>query len=89
MMKMQRKLLMAGAVASALTLAGCWDDDDIVVETPPVASTEVPASAGASTAAFLSFLMSLSASNETSEPLSISDTFAVPPDESSEPTPLT
>ena len=79
--------LTAGAVAAALTLAGCWDDDDIVVETPLVVSTGVPASAGVSVAAFISYLMGLSATDESSEPLTLNDTFAIPADESSEPTP--
>jgi len=89
MMNIQRKLLTAGAMAAALALAGCFGDDDDDTVTPPVGSTEVPASAGVSTASFISFLMGLSATDETSEPLSIPDTFAVPADETSEPTPLT
>jgi len=38
-------------------------------------------------AAFISYLMGLSATDESSEPLTLNDTFAVPADESSEPTP--
>ncbi len=90
-MKHQRKLYAAAAVAALLSLAGCWDDDnnDPPVTPPPVASTEVPDSAGVSVAAFFSYILSLGASDESSEPLTIKDSFAVPADESSEPTPLT
>ena len=86
-MKTSRKLWLAGALATALTLGGCWgsnDDDNAVV--PPV--TEVPDSAAASVAAFVAFLTSLGADDESSEPLTIKDTFAVPPDEDGEPQPL-
>jgi uncharacterized lipoprotein YajG len=89
MMAIKRKLWAAVALASVLTLAGCWDDDNNDTVTPPVASTEVPDSAGASTAAFVSFILSLAASDEASEPLTITERFAVPADESAEPTPLT
>ena len=88
MMKLQRKLFTAGAVAAVLTLAGCWGDDDDDV-TAPVVSTEVPASAGIGSAAFVSYLLSLAGNDESSEPLTITDTFAVPADESAEPAPLT
>lgn len=56
---------------------------------PPTARTEVPDSAGLSTAAFVSFILGLSASDESSEPLTLKDSFAVPAEESAEPTPLT
>ncbi len=88
MMKLQRKLLTAGALAAVLALAGCWGDDDDESGTAPVV-TEVPASAGVSSASFVNYLLSLAGNDETSEPLTITDTFAVPADESSEPAPLT
>lgn len=88
-MKTTRTLLALGASALVLSLAGCWgdNDDDPVAEAPPNAA--VPASAGVSAAAFISFLMTLSASDESSEPLTLTDTFAVPPENSAEPIPLT
>jgi len=95
-MNTQRKLLMATALAVAVSLTGCWDDDDgdnaeapVVVVPPPGVITEVPGSAGASIAAFVAYLLSLSGTDETSEPLTIRDTFAVPADETSEPATLT
>lgn len=87
-MNNHRKLLAATGLIVALGLAGCWGDDDDD-PLPPTASTEVPDSAGLSTAAFVSFILGLSASDESSEPLTLKDTFAVPADETAEPTPLT
>ncbi len=87
----QRLLLVAGLTA-VLALGGCWDDDDDDVAAPPppvTPVTAVPDSAGASAAAFLTYLLTLGGSDESTEPLTVSDTFAVPADESSEPTPLT
>ena len=87
-MTMTRTLIAAACAAVALTLGGCFDDDDDDVVAPPVVN-EVPDSAGVSAAAFFSYLLSLSATDETSEPAEIRDVFAVPADDSSEPTPLT
>ena len=87
-MKIHRKLLTATGLAVVVALAGCWHDDDDDPASLPV-STEVPGSAGISTAAFVSYLLSLSASDESSEPLTINDSFAVPADDTNEPTPLT
>ncbi len=86
-MKTQRKLLLAAGLAAVLTLGGCWDSNDDAVADPPV--TAVPDSAGVSTAAFFSFVLGMSATDETSEPLTIGTTFAVPADETADPTPLT
>jgi hypothetical protein len=87
-MTTHRKLLAAIGLIAALGLAGCWGSDggDSV---PTVAGTDVPDSAGVSTSAFVSFILGLSASDESSEPLALKDTFAVPADESGEPTLLT
>ena len=95
-MKLQRKMLVATAAATALALAGCWNDDNDAAPTPtppptppPVVVTEVPDSAGVSTATFVAFILGLGGSDESSEPLVIKDTFAVPADETNEPTTLT
>ena len=96
-MKMQRKMLAAVAAATALALAGCWNDDNDAdpmppapaPAPPPVAAAAVPDSAGVSTATFVAFILGLGGSDESSEPLVIRDTFAVPADETAEPTTLT
>ncbi len=83
-----RNWLVVTGLTAALTLSGCFggdDDDDAVA---PV-STEVPDSASASAASFISYLLSLSVSDETSEPLTLKETLVVPADEASEPSPLT
>ena len=53
-----------------------------------VSATSVPDSAGNSVATFLAFLVAM-ASSETSEPLSMSNGFTVPSDETSDPIPTT
>ena len=83
-------LCTAAALATALALAGCWDDDNeepVLAPNPPV-TTEVPDSAGISTASFFAYLLSLSGSDESSQPLTLKDSFAVPPDETNTPTAL-
>ena len=85
-MNSTRLIVAASAAALALSLGGCWDDDD---DTPPVAiPAAVPDSAGASSTAFITYLMTLSDTDESSEPLTIGDTFAVPADDTSEPAPV-
>ena len=91
-MKTNRKLRMAAAVAvagAAVALAGCggWFGNDD--NGPEPATTEVPDSAGSSSAAFVTFLQTFVAGDESSEPLTIKDSFTAPADETSEPTPLT
>ncbi|MBC7994749.1 MAG: hypothetical protein H7Z15_16075 [Rhizobacter sp.] len=71
------KYLTAVGITALLALGGCWDSDDDA----PANTTSVPDSAGASGAAFVNFLQSLSDADETSEPLAIPDSFAVPADE--------
>ncbi len=90
-----RKLTLAVGLVLTLAFAACSDNDD-----PPTAgggpgsgggptvTAEVPASAGTTINGFIDFLLSL-ASDETSEPYSIGDGFAVPADETSDPRPLT
>lgn len=86
-MNTSRKLWVAGALAATLALGGCFggNDDDAPA---PGASNTVPDSAGASVGAFIAYLLALSPNDETSEPATISDAFAVPPDEDNEPQPL-
>ena len=88
-MNKQHTLRVAAAFAITLALSGCFgdDDDDLEPALPP-ASTEVPDSAGVSTASIFGYLLSLSATDESSEPLTLKDSFAVPADEVSEPTTL-
>lgn len=89
-MNTSRKIWLAGALTAALTLGGCFGGgDDDVAAPPPGTGNDVPDSAGASVAAFIAYLMALSPNDETSEPGAINDAFAVPPDEVSEPQPLT
>ena len=90
-MKITRTIIAATSAALVLTLSGCWndDDDEVVAVVPPPVINEVPDSAGVSSVAFISYLLSLSASDESSEPLVIRDVFLVPTNDGSEPTPLT
>ena len=76
-MKNYTKYLSALGLAAILGLGGCWGGGD----DGPANTTAVPDSAGASAAAFVGFLQGLSATDESSEPLTITDSFAVPPDE--------
>jgi hypothetical protein len=85
-MKKHSRLWAVTGVAAALALAGCWSDSND--PEPMAASTEVPDSAGVSTAAFVSYLLSLNANDESSEPLTIKSSFAVPADDAAEPTVL-
>lgn len=71
--------LSLAAVATALALTACGGGgDDPVVAVP---ATSVPDSVAASAASFVAFIMGLDPNDETSEPLTISDAFAVPDDE--------
>ena len=90
-MNNHRKLWAVSGLIAALSLSGCWssNNDDDPVPPPPPVSTEVPDSAGLSTAAFVSFILGLNANDESSEPLTIKDAFAVPAEETADPTPLT
>lgn len=90
-MNSTRLILAAASAALALSLSGCWDDDDDDTVPPPpvVAPGAVPDSAGASAAAFISYLPTLSGTDESAEPLTIGDAFAVPADDTSEPAPVT
>lgn len=82
------KTLLAAGLATTLLLSGCWGGSD---DAGPVSSTSVPDSADDSPAAFMAYVTSLvnSGDDETSEPLTVSDSFQVPDDETSDPQPLT
>ena len=82
-MKTNHKLLVAVGVAAVVTLAGCSSNS------AGQPANEVPNGAGVSTAAFVAYLLTLSASDESSEPLIITDAFSVPAEETADPTPLT
>lgn len=85
-MKSRSKIGLTMGLVAALALGGCWDDDD---DDSTGATTEVPDSAAVSGASFIAYLQSLDPADESNEPSIISEGFAVPPDESSEPIPLT
>ena len=81
-----RKIGLAAALAATLLVGACGGDDD--EPTPVVTTLEVPDSAGASSAAFVGYLQALAVDDETAEPLTIKDAFAVPPNDDGEPSPL-
>jgi hypothetical protein len=86
-------VLAAALLAAAALLSACGggSSTDAPVIVPPVVVpplTAVPDNAGLSVASLISFLMSLSTSDETSEPLTISSTFTAATDDTVEPTPL-
>ena len=80
------KIGLAMSLVAAMALGGCWGDDD---DESTGATTEVPDSAAASSSSFVAYLQSLDPANESNEPALISEGFAAPPDEASEPIPLT
>lgn len=84
-MKTTYKPWLAALAAALVLAAGCSSNSDNNGggggNPGPGAAASVPDSAGASVASFMAYLMGLSASDETSEPLLIKDSFAVPPDE--------
>jgi len=86
-MTQHRNSWVAIGLVAVLAMTGCGSNDhDPVVVTPVI--TEVPDSAGVSGASLVSFILGLAVGDESSEPLTIKDTFAVPPEESDEPAPL-
>ncbi|MDP3824797.1 MAG: hypothetical protein Q8R33_25275 [Burkholderiales bacterium] len=89
-MNTPKKLWAAAALVGALALGGCFGSDDDDDDAPVAGNGQpVPDSAGASTAAFLAFILALNPNDESSEPSAISDGFAVPPDETGDSKPLT
>ena len=85
-MKSTRNIGLAAALAATLVVAACGGNDDEPVSVGN--ALEVPDSAGASSAAFVGYVQTLAAGDETAEPLTIRDAFAVPPDDDGEPSPL-
>ena len=89
-MKTSSKLwLMGGLVAALLTVAGCSDNNYDSGSQGSGGPATVPDSAGSTVASFIAYLKGLDPNDETSEPLLIKDSFAVPPDESNDSQPLT
>jgi hypothetical protein len=87
-MKTFRTLSLLVALMASVAVTGCWTDDD---DTPaPVATGPgaVPDSAGTSSTSFVNFLSGLMLGDETSDPYTIPDSFAVPSDESADVKPL-
>ena len=83
-MNKTRNIWLVLALAASVLVAGCGGGGDDA----PAVATSVPDSAGASSASFLDFIQSLT-TDETSEPLTISDAFSVPADETEGVRPLT
>ena len=92
-MKTSIPMTLTAVLACSLLVAGCGssssssDSGSSNVSTEPVAATlpapgtPVPASAGSTVLGFLSYLQSLNPNDETSEPSPISNSFAIPDDE--------
>lgn len=88
-MKTTTRIFLTMGLMTTLLVGGCGgDDDDDQVATTPAPSTSVPSSAGVSANAFIAFLTTLNPNDETSEPLTVGDSFAVPDEDAGEPQPL-
>lgn len=88
-MNINRKLCAAIALGIALTLSACGgggggNDDDLRGD-----GVNVPADASRNSSNFVDYVGSLSATDETSPPLLLGDSFVVPDDETGAPLPLT
>ncbi len=80
--------LALGIGAGAVGCFGGGDDDDN--NNGGASATEVPDSAGATSAAFTSYIQGLGANDENSDPKTIKESFTTPADdETAEPIPLT
>ena len=88
-MKTTNMIWATVGLMTTLLLGGCGsnDDEDHVAGTP-APSTSVPDSAGVSADAFITFLMTLKSNDETSEPLTLGNNFAVPDEDAGDPQPL-
>jgi hypothetical protein len=90
-MKHTSKLLWSTALAALLGLVACSggssnDNSGLQGSAKP---GSVPDNAGTTVAGFMAYLAGLDPNDEKSEPLLIKDSFAVPPDESSDSQPHT
>ena len=90
-----KRWLAVGLAAALVTLTACSGGSDSSVAGGGGTGTgtssgpgTVPDSAGTSGAGFIAYLKGLSPNDETSEPLLIKDSFAVPADEAEDPAPL-
>ena len=75
---MKLGLALGSATALALSLGGCWSDNDTskeVVTIPPAPTDTVPDSAGATIASFVAYLRALATGDETTEPLKLNNSF--------------
>ncbi len=89
-MKTTTRIFLTAGLMTTLMVSGCGsnNDEDAVATAPPASSTSVPDGAGVSATAFITYLMTLKSNDETSEPLTLGNSFAVPDEEASEPQPL-
>jgi hypothetical protein len=94
-MKPTKKLLALIGLTVALVASGCSSDNNSSnnnanngVTPPTVSESFVPDSASVSNEAYISYLLSLNAADEASEPLSLKESFAVSADEVNDPQPL-
>ena len=85
-MKKTTKIFLTMGLTTTLLVGGCGSSNHDA--TTPASSTSVPDSAGVSANAFITFLMSLKPNDETSEPLTLGNSFAVPDEDAGEPQPL-
>jgi len=85
-MKKTTRIFLTMGLITTLLVGGCGSSNHDA--TTPASSTSVPDSAGVSANAFITFLMSLNPNDETSEPLTLGNSFAVPDEDAGEPQPL-
>lgn len=87
-MNIKRNLYPAVALGIALSLNACGgggnNDDDLRGD-----GVTVPSDASRNSSNFVGYVGSLSATDETSPPLLLNDSFVVPDDETGDPIPLT
>ena len=96
-MTFSKKIALAAGLTAALVLSGCGGGGGSDGPSTPVGgtgtgtsvtATSVPDSTGNSVTTFLAFLVAM-ASSETSDPLTMSNGFTVPADETNDPIPTT